>query len=252
LAEGVISESAAAGIRGIAKPWIQKHIAKLWTKHPHLPFHIALLPGRDLALWGEERSFSRDLGANLQRIALVLARDIHGNGESNYSVTGTVPAATLGTIGAIVGDLREGRQKINGNFPKYVEAVTAGYAGDLITRSAKLDLFYRDREGGDNYFEMKSPKPNRGQCWEATERLLLVRALRRTHNGPVRALYAMTYNPYGEEKSSYSWYNALTELDLENEVLIGSEFWDFLGGPGTYDALLSLFSEIGAEAAAQT
>ena len=246
---GVISQNARRQITRVVRPWLQRHLGRLLESRPHIPFHQALFPGRDLSVWGEERSFSTALGNRFQSIALILARDVHGNGESNFTVTGNVPNATLSTIGAIVSDLRTGRRSMNGNFPRFVQMIGSGYVGDLVQRSARLDLFYRDRDHGENYFEIKSPKPNRGQCWEATERLLLVHGIRASHSGAVRALYGMPYNPYGENRAEYAWHHAVELLDIQNEVLIGQEFWDFIGGEGTYLELLDLFEEIGTEVA---
>lgn len=36
-------------------------------------------------------------------------------------------------------------------------------------------------------------------------------------------------------------------LDLNKEVLIGEEFWDFLAGDGTYNILLDCFENAGIE-----
>lgn len=36
-------------------------------------------------------------------------------------------------------------------------------------------------------------------------------------------------------------------LDLDNELKVGEEFWDFLGGQGTYQSLLDGFEKIGVE-----
>jgi len=36
-------------------------------------------------------------------------------------------------------------------------------------------------------------------------------------------------------------------LDLENELKVAEEFWDFLGGKGTYNDLLDCFEMTGLE-----
>jgi hypothetical protein len=36
-------------------------------------------------------------------------------------------------------------------------------------------------------------------------------------------------------------------MDLSNEVLLGSEFWDIVGGEGTYDEILDIYQEVGRE-----
>jgi hypothetical protein len=249
LAEEVIPKSARERVKAVLLPWLRAHIARLLKKHPHLPFQQALFPGRDLSIWGEERSFSTALGNRFQRIALILAQEIHGNGTSNYTLTGTVPNSTLSTISAIVDDLRTGKKEMNGNFPEFQKLVRSGYAGHLVETSARLDLFYSDANNGENYFEIKSPKPNRGQCWEATERLLRVHGLRSKHDGPVYAYYGMPYNPYGDAKADYAWHHAVELLDIQNEVLIGREFWNFIGGVGAYEELLDIFAQVGQQVA---
>lgn len=36
-------------------------------------------------------------------------------------------------------------------------------------------------------------------------------------------------------------------LDLEHELKVAEEFWDFLGGQGAYNDLLDIFERIGLE-----
>ena len=36
-------------------------------------------------------------------------------------------------------------------------------------------------------------------------------------------------------------------LDLKNELKVAEEFWDFLGGEGTYNELLNCFERVGIE-----
>ena len=36
-------------------------------------------------------------------------------------------------------------------------------------------------------------------------------------------------------------------LDLKNELKVAEEFWDFIGGKGTFDDLLNCFERVGIE-----
>jgi type II restriction enzyme len=36
-------------------------------------------------------------------------------------------------------------------------------------------------------------------------------------------------------------------IDIPNELKVADEFWDFLGGKGTYQELLDCFEEVGIE-----
>jgi Type II restriction endonuclease, TdeIII len=36
-------------------------------------------------------------------------------------------------------------------------------------------------------------------------------------------------------------------FDFANEVRMGLEFWDFIGGDGTYDELLAIYAQVGED-----
>lgn len=57
----------------------------------------------------------------------------------------------------------------------------------------------------------------------------------------------MAYNPYGLRKEDYKHSFSLQYLDMENEVLLGEEFWELIGGKGTFEELLEIYREVGQE-----
>ena len=61
----------------------------------------------------------------------------------------------------------------------------------------------------------------------------------------IQTLIAIPYNPYDPEP--YNRWTMRGMLDLNNELKVGEEFWDFLGGQGTYQPLLDIFEKIGVE-----
>ena len=108
-------------------------------------------------------------------------------------------------------------------------------------------MYIRDKKQNEIFFEIKSPKPNKGQCLEVTERLLHIHAVKRAGAPRIRTYFAMAYNPYGSSKASYTHSFTLRYLDIKNEVLIGKEFWDLVGGKGTYEEVLEIYREVGRE-----
>ena len=61
----------------------------------------------------------------------------------------------------------------------------------------------------------------------------------------VYTMVCIPYNPYHPEP--YERWTLKGLFDLEEEILVGQEFWDFLGGKGTFEELLGLFEEVGRE-----
>ena len=61
----------------------------------------------------------------------------------------------------------------------------------------------------------------------------------------VQSFIAIPYNPY--EPQPYSRWTMRGMLDLDNELKVANEFWDFIGGEGAYEDLLNIFERIGIE-----
>ena len=61
----------------------------------------------------------------------------------------------------------------------------------------------------------------------------------------VQTIIAIPYNPY--EPEPYNRWTMRGIFDLEKEILVAEELWDFLGGPGAYQDLLDCFETAGIE-----
>ena len=61
----------------------------------------------------------------------------------------------------------------------------------------------------------------------------------------VNTLIAIPYNPY--EPEPYKRWTMRGMLDLDKELKVGKEFWDFIGGDGAYEELLDCFEKVGLE-----
>lgn len=102
----------------------------------------------------------------------------------------------------------------------------------------------QDKNGNEVFFEMKTPKPNKEQCLNITRRHLWIHSIKKQSFPKTKTYYAMSYNPYGEG-NKYKHSFSTKYMDVQNQVLIGKQFWDFLGYEGTYEELLEIFSKVG-------
>ena len=209
------------------------------------PFHEALLPEGILRINRFERSFSTKLGTTFEEVARLVAQDYHVEAKRGCAVKGNVSTEAIRTIESIINSIGSGGMK--NDFHDLVNEVlgTSTVGGEMRTRIA--DLYLKSRNGEEYYFEIKSPKPNKGQCLEATDRLLQIHAIKRLAPPQLNTFYAMAYNPYGDYKKEYNHSFAKNYMDLKNQVLIGKEFWDLVGGAGSYEKVLEIYQEAGKE-----
>lgn len=206
------------------------------------PFHEALLTPAIRTISKYERSFSTTLGSMFEVAAELVGRQNFAFARRQYQVEGRMGTAANATIESISNEIET--TKMQGRYPAYVDAIARSFHADTVERSIKADLYIRDHDDNEMFFEMKSPKPNKSQCLDVTQKLLRIHALRQDGPPRVKTYYAMSYNPYGS-RIQYKHPFAVNLLDMEHQVLLGPEFWELIGGQGTYEEVVKLFVEIG-------
>lgn len=203
------------------------------------PFHDALVPGiRGLG----ERGFSTALGNLHERIALVLAAEAHSEARRAFDLSGTLPVLAREFITQRINQLIRGEAAPD---HLYERGQLLGAFGDEVAATTRVDLFVRTHGGDTHYFEIKSPKPNRGQCIEMKPRQLTALALQR--DADTFAWWGVPYDPYGRA-DAYAHPYPRRFFDFSNEVKMGADFWNFVGdSPATHDSLIGLYRDVGLE-----
>ena len=203
------------------------------------PFHDALVPGiRGLG----ERGFSTALGNLHERIALAIGENVHAGAGRAFDLAGNLPVLAREFITQRVAQLEAGAAVPDHLYER--DQLLGAFGAEVHDRT-RIDLYIRTHDGETHYFEMKSAKPNKGQCIEMKQRLLTALAIRRS--GDVSAWWGVPYNPYGT-LDAYDHPYPKRFFDFANEVKLGSEFWNFVGDdPETYELLLTLYRDVGLE-----
>ena len=135
------------------------------------------------------------------------------------------------------------------NKPAEIEALRkVCRTGDLETvKLTQVDVWLENHEGALFLIDLKTVKPNKGD-FEKFKRTLLewsAAELAREPDVVVNTMIGIPYNPY--EPKQYKRWTMRGMLDLDHEVLIAEDLWDFLGGEGTYEDLLNAFEDAGIE-----
>ena len=92
--------------------------------------------------------------------------------------------------------------------------------------------------------DIKTAKPNKGGFKEFKRTLLTWVACYAYANpqANIHSLIAIPYNPY--EPKPYERWTMAGMLDLDFELKVAKEFWDFIGGVGSYEIILDSFEEV--------
>lgn len=214
------------------------------------PFHQLLFPEGLLRPWEFERTFSTVLGTSFEVVACAIGEQRFAESSNGRNFEGPISPPARSAIDDMLRDIR--RNGLRVSYLDLVDQVVGAYVGASgAGEKVKVDLYVRTAAGEETFFEMKSPKPNKDQCVGTTEKLLILHAMRRATPPQVRTYYAMPFNPYGDSDSDYNHSFAKKYLDMEHQVLVGRRFWDFLGGQGTYDDVISIYRDVGLEMKAE-
>jgi len=205
------------------------------------PFHDSLVPGVRLL---NERSFSTRLGNLHERVAELMATDAHAEVRRALDLSGTIPILSREFITQRISQLERRKAAPDACYER--EQIGAHF-GNEVQAATRIDLWVRTHEGAEHFMEIKSGKPNKGQCIEMKERLLTAFAIRRRVES--YWWWGVPYNPYGSSRYVHAY--ALPFFDFTNEVMLGAEFWDFIGSDGAYDQLLAIYDQVGEEFASE-
>jgi len=244
--DGATQEQVKILLRGFMDTWIAKRYEELATigadgSSPTgilAPFHDALVPGiRGLG----ERGFSTALGNLHERIALVVATSTHAEAHRAHDLSGLLPVLAREFITQRLIQLEAGAAAPDHLYERQ-QLLTA--FGAEVPAATRIDLYIRTHAGEDHYFEIKSAKPNKGQCIEMKQRLLTALGIRR--RADVFVWWGIPYNPYGTA-AAYAHPYPARFFDFTNDVKLGADFWSFVGGAGTLEQLLDLYRAVGTE-----
>ena len=211
------------------------------------PLYAALVPDEIFKGSHFERRFVTPFGKVWERLAQVAANEGLGYGVLGHTIRGTVRAERLRRIQEVLDSLEhaeDGQEKVRPDWDREISYILDG-GGELIPTTVICDVYAEDRTNNKRYaFELKAPLPNSDQTKVSKEKILKLHSME-----PLQvdeAYYALPYNPYGR-REDYAWSFPARWFNMREDqaVLIGDEFWDKIGGLGTYQSFIDAVNEIG-------
>ncbi len=241
------------GLNNKQKDYIKEVIIKcLRVKFQHykpesnnMPFHYRLLGKDRMALYSFIQSLNTTFGTSIfEPVAVALAKNNFKRVEKQYAIGNQISSECQNAIQHIMNDLTVGSTP---NKQKEIELIQTSVSKGSINKmkTVKVDLYLETFDGEMFFFDLKTAKPNTSNFKDFKRTLLewIGIALTNNPNAKVHSLIAIPYNPY--EPQPYERWTIKGMLDDKEELMVGKEFWDFLGGNDAYEDLLECFEEAG-------
>lgn len=224
-------------------------IRRLDNAETYRPFHAALLSDEALFWSRFERSFSTSFGQRvIEEISKVVALAGGATEASRQKQTEIhIDSGIDAAINAHMNSLRAGSSAHSWDVT-VAEISRAPRTGVLVTHHVISDLWWV-KDGINNFMSIKTVKPNIDQTAVAKQDMLRLLFADPT----CRVYFGLYYNPYGEDRTTYAHNPPMGIFNFRADpvVLIGRDYWDTLGGEGTYDIVLEIAQEVGADTRAR-
>jgi len=213
-----------------------------------MPFHTRLLGKDRMALFSFIHSLNTNFGTSIfEPVALAIASMNFKEAKAHTTAGTKISENAQRVIQDIMDDLTSANSKPN--KANEIEAIRkVAQTGTMKTvKPTKVDIWLQGYDNELYLFDLKTAKPNKGGFIEFKRTLLEWTAcvLAENPNAKINTFIAIPYNPY--EPKPYSRWTMAGMLDLQTELKVADEFWDFLGGQGTYNQLLDIFERVGIE-----
>jgi type II restriction enzyme len=216
------------------------------AKDDFKPFHFRLLGKDRLALYSFIQSLMTTFGTSVfEPVAAALAKTKFVKVETKYIIGNTIFTECQQKVQVIINQLTVNPKPNKIEELKLLKKSLSGTINNL--KPAKVDLFVENNNGEQFMFDLKTVKPNKGEFQKYKQTLLEWAGIAYTENknAKIHTLIAIPYNPY--EPQPYQFWTMAGMLDLQEELMVAENFWDFLGGKGAYNELLDCFEKAGIE-----
>lgn len=245
-----LTEKNISLIEDVLKTSLRNKFKTYNPETKYMPFHTRLLGADRMALFSFIHSLNTTFGTSIfEPVAKTIA--LHNDRfkcvKSHVSVGDKISQGSQNVIQDIIDNLVSAKLTPNkkDECDLIKKVCRKGEIKDV--KPTKVDLWIESKNDELFLFDLKTVKPNRGSFIGFKRTLLewVGCLLEENPETKVNTCIAIPYNPYYPKP--YNRWTMVGMLDLNKELKVAEEFWDFLGGEGTYDELLNVFERVGLE-----
>ena len=220
---------------------IEDKLRKYGRETFSMPFLARMIQDSEkIAAYSFIHSISTSLGISIyENVSKIIATPHCEECDRNYSIEGSISSDQKRVIGKILRELRNKDRKPN--IKNEIKTVLkASWKDAKPQKSGNIADFYMKKDGKEFYFEIKTVKPNIDVFKESKIKLLEWVARKRKKIYPY---LSFPYNPYYPEP--YKRFTQANLVKINEDFLVGENYWDFLGGKNTLNQLLDIFDKVG-------
>ena len=241
-----MDEKTKAEIKRLLTGALLKKLDSHKSETEYKPFFQAIFNKRQIATASIIQSFYTSFGMSIyEQMAVAIAKSNGFEAARQYRLPGQIDKKTEAAIQKIHAGLRRGATV---DSKAELAAIRASIQQGKPKKDADsiVDVYLKSKDGNEYFFGITTVKPNKEGFETHKRKLLRWIGLRLSQgkNAKVNVATVLPYNPYYPKQ--YTRFGSAT-LFGKDQFLVQEEFWDFLGGKGTFQELIATCKEVGEE-----
>ena len=236
-----LSENQKQEIASLLSAKLDAKLKRYARESTSMPFLVRLMQdGTKIAAYSFIHSLATTLGMSIYEEASKIISEEHSEEcFTKYDLGSVISGAQKATINNILRQLRNSERECDIE-KEIAEVLSADPRNGKVQKEGRIADFYMLRDGVEQYFEIKTAKPNIDVFTKSKSKLLEWVARKRKK---IKVFLVFPYNPY--HPKPYGRFTLQGLLKSGEDLLIGKDYWDYLGGKNTFVELLELFDSVG-------
>lgn len=236
-----LSENQERKIACLLSDKLDQKLKRYTRESTSMPFLVRLMQDKEkIAAYSFIHSLATTLGMSVyEDVSKIIAEEHSEECFTKYALGGVISRDQKSVIDNILRELRNSERECN--IEREVEEVlNASSENGRDQKEGRIADLYMLRSGIEQYFEIKTVKPNIDVFAKSKTKMLEWVARKRKR---IKVFLAFPYNPYYPKP--YERFTLQNLLKPGEDILIGKDYWDYLGGADTFEKLLGLFDSVG-------
>ena len=236
-----LSENQKQKIASLLSDKLDAKLKRYARESTSMPFLVKLMQDRErVAAYSFIHSLATTLGMSVyEDVSRIIAEEHSEECFTKYALGGVISKDQKSVIDNILRQLRNSERECN--IEKEIEEVLSANPKDgRDQKEGRIADLYMLRDGIEQYFEIKTVKPNIDVFAKSKSKLLEWVARKRKK---IKVFLAFPYNPYYPKP--YERFTLQGLVKPGEDILIGKDYWNYLGGGNTFEELLELFDFVG-------
>ena len=212
----------------------------------YMPFHMRLLGKDRMALFSFIRSLNTNFGTSIfEPISAFLGSEHFKSVEVQTNAGEYITKGAQECIQNIIDNLTSATTAPNSlkEIEMLRDVCQMGEVKKI--KSIRADIKLTSFDDSIYLIDLKTAKPNKRNFISFKRNFLewIASILYINPDAKINTFLGIPYNPY--YPNPYARWTLAGMFDVKNELKVGEEYWDFIGGEGAYHELLDIFENVG-------